>query len=186
MRKFRVSVLMMTLLLLAGCGEREARLERAFSEFRDAMTATEELTAEAKLTVTVGETVSEYRLSMTYDGRETAITVLEPEIIGGVTAVAERGQTEIVYGSVRLGAGPLDESGLTPMSVLPAFIHAVQSGYLELLWWEEPYICARLHVSDTSVLTLWLEEGAIVPVVAELASEGRTVARCEFTEWTMD
>lgn len=186
MRKFLVSVLMMTLLLLPGCGEREARLERGFHAFREKMTATEDLSARVKLTASTGGAVSEYILDLSYDGSAVTVTIAEPELLAGVTAVAERGQTEIEYGSVRLGAGALDETGLTPMSALPAVIDAVQSGYLELLWWEEPYICARLHVSDSSVLTLWLEEDTLVPYVAEIASDGRVVVRAVFEDWTME
>lgn len=186
MRKFLISVLMMTLLFLPGCGEREARLERGFDEFRRSLTETESVTASVRLTAMTGGTVSEYLLSLAYDGSTVAVTIAEPELLAGVTAVAERGRTEIVYESVRLGAGALDETGLTPMSALPAVIDAIQSGYLELLWWEEPYICARLHVSDSSVLTLWLEEDTLVPYVAEIASDGRVVVRAVFEDWILE
>lgn len=186
MRKLFISVLMMTLLLLPGCGEREARLERGFAAFREAVTATESLSASVRLTASAGEAVSEYRLELVYDGRTVTVTIAEPELLAGITAVARQGETEIAYESVRLGAGALDESGLTPVSALPAVLDAVQSGYLELLWWEEPYICARLHVSEASVLTLWLEKDTLVPATAEIASGGRTVVRCVFEEWAME
>ena len=39
MRKTIVSALMMTLLLLPGCGEREVRLEKSFDAVRQAVTA---------------------------------------------------------------------------------------------------------------------------------------------------
>ena len=186
MRKVFVSVLMMTLLLLPGCGEREARLERGFDEFRQSVAETECLTASVRLTAMTGGTVSEYLLNLSYDGSAAAVTIAEPELLAGITAVAERGQTEIEYGSVRLGAGELEETGLTPVSALPAVIDAIQSGYRELLWWEEPYLCARLHVSDSSVLTLWLEADTLVPYVAEIASDGRVVIRAVFEDWTME
>lgn len=186
MRKVFVSVLMMTLLLLPGCGEREARLERGFEQFRRSVAETESLTASVRLTAMTGGTVSEYLLRLSYDGSGAAVTIAEPELLAGITAVAERGQTEIEYESVRLGAGELEETGLTPVSALPAVIDAIQSGYRELLWWEEPYLCARLHVSDSSVLTLWLEADTLVPYVAEIASDGRVVIRAVFEDWTME
>lgn len=186
MRKLLVSVLMMTLLLLSGCGEREARLEKGFQQFQETVTATENLSAAVRLTASTGGAVSEYLLDLSYDGRAAAVTIREPELLSGITAVAQRGQTEIAYESVRLGAGALDETGLTPVSALPAVIDAIQSGYLELLWWEEAYICARLHVSDSSVLTLWLEEDTLVPYVAEIASDGCVVVRCIFEDWTIE
>lgn len=186
MRKFLVSVLTMTLLLLGGCGEREAKTEQAFARFREEMTAAESLSASVELTAMTEGVVSQYRLELEYDGSMTAVTISEPALLAGIRAEAERGQTEIVYESVRLGAGALDETGLTPMSALPAVIDAAQSGYLELLWREAPYICARLHVSDESVLTLWLEEDTLVPYVAEIATEGKTVVRAVFEDWTVN
>ena len=186
MRKFLVSVLMMTLLLLPGCGEREARLEGDFEAFRQSVTETENMTASVRLTAMTGGAAAEYLLRLSYDGSAVSVTIAEPELLAGITAVAERGQTEIVYESVRLGAGALDETGLTPVSALPAVIDAIQSGYLELLWWEEPWLCARLHVSDSSVLTLWLEEDTLAPYVAEIASDGRVVVRAVFEDWTME
>ena len=183
MRKCRISVLMMTLLLLSGCGEREARLERGFETFRETVTMTESLAATAELTALGEGTEADYTLEAAYDGQTTRVTVLAPALLAGVTATAARGEAELSYGSVRLGVGPVDEEGLTPVSAIPAMIDAMQSGYLELLWWEEPYITARVHVGEESVMTLWLEEETLVPAAAEIASGGRTVIACRFTDW---
>lgn len=186
MRKFLVSVLMMTLLILPGCGERERRLEKGFEAFRAAVTDARSITARVSLTVSSGETAADYVLDLAYDGRETAVTILEPELLTGVTAYARDGETEIEFQGIRLGAGPLDADGLTPMSALPAVVDAMQSGYTELLWWEGEYITARLHIGDTSVLTLWLEEDTLTPVTAEISSGGLAVLCCEFTAWEME
>lgn len=185
MRKFMISVLMMTLLLPAGCGEREARLEQGFETFREAVTMTESLTATAELTALGEGTEADYILDTAYDGATVTVTIREPEILAGVKAVASRGEAEIAYEGVRLGVGPVDEEGLTPASAIPAMIDAMQSGYLELLWWEEPYITARVHVGEESVMTLWLEEETLIPAAAEIASGGETVIACRFTSWNI-
>lgn len=183
MRKFMISVLMMTLLLPAGCGEREARLEQGFETFREAVTVTESLTVRAELTALGEGTEADYVLDTVYDGSTVTVTVAEPELLAGVTAVAARGEAEIAYEGVRLGVGPVDEEGLTPASAIPAILDAMQSGYLELLWREEPYIVARVHVGEESVMTLWLEEDTLIPAAAEIASGGETVIACRFTSW---
>lgn len=185
MRKFLVSVLMITLLLLPGCGEREKRLESGFNDFRESLTAAESVTARVELTVSSGATAAAYTMDVAYDGRKTDMTLLAPEILAGITASAEKGETAIEWGSVRLGAGPLDEDGLTPVSAVPAMLDAMESGYVELLWWEEDYIAARLHIGETSVLTLWLEEDTLTPVSAEISSGGLAVLCCEIGEWTL-
>lgn len=183
MRKLTPSVLMMTLLLLTGCGEREARLEQSFASFREAVTMAEHISATVELTVSSGSAAADYTLQVEYDGQTTELEILQPELLAGVKAVAKQGQAEIAYESVRLGAGPIDQDGLTPVSAVPAILDAMQSGYRELIWWEEPYIAARLHIGETSVLTLWLEEDTLTPVTAEIASGGLTVLTCTFTHW---
>lgn len=185
MRKWLVSVLMTALLLLPGCGEREKRLETGFEAFREAVTLAESITARAELTVSSGATAADYVMRLSYDGQRLDMTLEEPELLAGVTASVLKGETELMYGGVRLGAGPIDADGLTPVSALPAILEAMESGYVELLWWEGDYMAARLHIGDTSVLTLWLEGESLTPVTAEIASGGLTVMTCSFNEWVL-
>ena len=185
MRKFLVSVLMITLLLLPGCGERERRLETGFETFRETVTLAESITAKVDIATSSGLTAADYTMALFYDGQRTEVTVLVPEILAGITASVEKGKTEISYEGLRLGAGPVDKDGLTPASALPAILEAMQSGYIELLWWEEEYIAARLHIGETSVLTLWLEEHTLTPVSAEISSGGLAVLKCQFEEWAV-
>lgn len=186
MRKGIVSVLMMTLLLLAGCGEREARLERGFTAFREAVTVAESITARVEMTVSSGSTAADYTLDLAYDGQSCELTIAEPELLAGVKAIVSHGEGTVAYGSVRLGAGTIDADGLTPVSALPAMLDAMQSGYLELLWWEGDTIVSRLHIGDTSVMTLWLQPDTLTPIAAEIASDGLTVLRCEFGTWAIE
>lgn len=183
MRKAIVSALMMTLLLLPGCGEREARLEKGFADLRQAVTVAQSICFQAELTADYGETVSDYTLSASYDGQETTVEVLEPALIAGVKASAKRGETTVSYEGVQLGAGPLDAEGLTPMSAIPVMLDAMANSYVELLWWEGDTIAARLYVGENSVVTLWLDKETYAPVAGEIASEGRTVITMQITDW---
>lgn len=183
MRKEIISVLMIPLLLLGGCGEREAKLETGFDSFRQAVTVAERISAGVELTADYGGTAAEYTLRVEYDGQETVMEILEPELIAGVKATAKWGETSISYESVLLAAGELDEEGLTPMSALPVILKAMASGYKELLWWEDDYITARLYAGETSVCTLWLDGDTLSPVAAEISSDGRRVISCRFTDW---
>ena len=183
MRKAIVSALMMTLLLLPGCGEREARLEKGFETLRKAVTVAEDIRFQAAMTADYGQSVSEYELAASYDGRETTLEILAPELIKGIKASAQRGETTVSYDGVILGAGPLDEEGLTPMSAIPVMLDAMASAYVELLWWDGDYIAARLYVGESSVLTLWLDGNTFVPVAGEIAADGRTVIACRIDGW---
>lgn len=183
MRKALISALMMTLLVLPGCGGREERMETGFETLRQAVTMAEQVETHVELAANYGGTVSAYTLAVTYDGQKTVIEVLAPEMIAGIRASAQKGETTVAYENVILGAGPLDEEGLTPMSALPVMLEAIASGYVELLWMEGDYIAARLYVGETSVLTLWIDSQTLTPVSGEIASDGVTVVSCQFTDW---
>jgi hypothetical protein len=183
MSKRLVPLLMIPLLLLAGCGEREVTLENNFAAFRQGLTQAEVVSATVELTAYVGDTVETYTMAVTYDGQQTTMELVSPEILAGIKATAQDGQTAIAYENVMLSAGALNQEGLTPVSAMPAILKAMASGYTELLWWEADQVAARLYVGENSVCTLWLEPDTLTPVTAEIASAGQTVLTCQFTMW---
>lgn len=185
MRKLIASVLMITLLLLPGCGTQEAATKRMFEDFRETLIHAQSVTAHAALTADTGETVAGYALEVSYDGAETTLTITEPALLAGVTAKAKWGESTLAYGDVMLGAGPLDEDGLTPVSAVPAILEAMAGGYEELLWRDGEYIAARLYISETSRCTVWLDPETSIPASAEISSDGRCVIRCTFTDWAL-
>ncbi len=184
MRKRFLSVLMIPLLLLAGCGEREAKLERRFGAFREAVLGAASVTFRGSLTADFGGTAETYVLDVSYDGRETAVTVVEPRLLAGVTARARWGETTVEYGGVMLGMGELDADGLTPASALPVVLQAMAGGGTELIWQEDGLLAARLYAGESSRCTVWLDEND-VPVMAEIASDGRAVITCAIQDWKL-
>ena len=183
MRKTAISALMMILLLLPGCGEREARLEEGFQTLRQAVTAAERIRFRAAMTADYGGSAAEYTMSVSYDGRQTTVELLTPELLAGVKATALRGETQVGYDGVILGAGPLDGEGLTPVSAIPVMLEAIASSYVELLWWDGEAMAARLYVGENSVLTLWLDSTSLAPTAAEIAADGRTVVTLRLEGW---
>ena len=179
-------VLMIPLLLLAGCGEREAKLEKSFAGFRESVNGASLVTVRGTLTADTGESVEEYVLDASYDGKQTTVEIVEPALIAGVKATARWGETEIEYGGVLLGAGALDEEGLTPVAAMPAIFAAMAGGYVELLWWDGDLLAARIYTGEDARCTVWLEADSLTPVHAEIASGGRTVISCELTDWHME
>ena len=104
MRKTIFSVLMIPLLLLAGCGEREARLEAVFDGLRQDMIAAEEITFTASVTADRGDTEEVYDLAVHWDGERTEMELIEPECIAGIKASVKWGETEVAYEGVLLPA----------------------------------------------------------------------------------
>ncbi len=184
MRKFTVSVLMMTLLLLPGCGPREARPAQRFETFRRALLDGAGISARAVLTVDYGGTVAGYAMDLTWDGSETVMEITEPALIAGTRITARWGEGTMAYGDVMLGAGPIDSEGRNTVSAVPAILEAMAGGHGELFWREGDMIAARLYVSDAVRCTLWLTADTLVPVTAELSEDGRRIMSCDFSDWT--
>ena len=180
-----LSVLMIPLLLLAGCGERQAGLERSFDRFRESVADAQEITLRASLTADYGQSVEHYVVTASWDGHETELTVEEPALIGGVRVTARWGEAKLSYGDVLLGMGELDADGDTPVSAVPVILDAMAGGHVELLWWDGDYIAARIYTGESSRCTVWLDPDSLVPFHAEIASEGRTVISCELSDWTL-
>ena len=174
---------MIPLLLLAGCGEREAGLEKSFAAFRESVAGAEHVTVRGTLTADYGDSAENYVLDASYDGKQTTVEIVEPALVAGVKATARWGETEIEYGNVLLGAGPLDEDGLTPVAAMPAIFAAMAGGYEELLWRDGELIAARMYAGESSRCTVWLEPDTLTPVHAEIASGGRTVISCDLSGW---
>ncbi len=183
MRKALVSVLMIPLLLLAGCGEREAKLEKTFSDFRSSLNDAGSVAFRASLTVDTGGAAADYTLDASYDGVTTRVTVAEPSLLAGVTATARRGEASVEYGGVVVGAGALCGDGLTPVSAVPALMEALAGGYCELMWWDGDLPAARYYAGEDTVVTVWLDDGA--PVCAEFSSDGQTIVVCRVSGWTV-
>ena len=185
MRKRFLSALMMTLLLLPGCGGREARMEKAFESLRSAVTAATNITFRVSMTADRGDTAEQYVLGAAYDGQKTEIEILSPALLAGVKASAKRGETNIAYEGVILGAGPLDKEGTTPVSAIPVMLDALASAYVELLWRDGDFLAARLYVGEGSVLTVWLDKDTMAPQAAEIAADGRTVVTMLISDWQL-
>ena len=169
MRKSALSALMMTLLLLAGCGRQE-KLESEFSAFRESLRAAEHAVCELTLHCDGGDTV------------RCRVTVEQPELIAGVTATVGPSGTELGCEGVSLGVGTI--AGLTPVTAGPAMLKAMRYGYEELLWREDDYLAARLWLDDGAVMTLWLDAGG-TPVCAEISEDGNVVMSGAFSGWEL-
>ena len=186
MRKRRFgAALMIPLLLLAGCGEREAALDKDFDAFRESVAGASRITVHVTLTADYGETAESYVLDASYDGKQTTVGIVEPALIAGVKSTARWGETTIEYGGVLLGTGTLDEEGLSPAAAMPAVFAAMAGGYVELLWRDGDLIAARIYAGEDSRCTVWLTAEELTPVHAEIASGGRTVISCELTDWSI-
>lgn len=180
MKKYAAVIPMIFAVLLSGCtSELEDRCNNWLSETaaRDAISFTADVTAEYP----DGEI--SFTLCCSEDGAGGAeVEVLAPEIISGIKAHIAPDSSQLIYDGVILDTGDLDGWGLTPMSAMPKLIEAVRNGALESFERDGERITLSLASDDHIVADITLD-GMMVPISAELLSDGRTVVLCKITEW---
>lgn len=184
MRRTVLFVLMITVCLsglLAGCAggtDSGETLTVILSELSEAET----VTAQAKVTGS-GE---EYDLKCVLSGEDCEIEVLLPEIISGVKATVSGKDMSLSYGDVVISVGG-SYGDLNPVSAIPLLIQTLRSGWMASSWNEEclgtDCIAARFRVSDSSVMTVWIDPNVKAPLYAEFDNNGTVVLSCTFESW---
>lgn len=179
MRKLR-PLLLTLCLLLAGCGK-NAAAER-FAPFSEALCARSDLCFSAEVRAEYPDRSARFLLSYADDAPGCRVTVLEPAEIRGVTVHLDGASASLGYDSVVLDTGALDRYGLSPASALAKLVSALRTGHLASAWEEDGLTVWELVPDDTLTVQIWLTED-MIPVRAELISEGRAAVYCEFRDW---
>lgn len=193
-KAFFYVLLLLPVILLCGCtGEQEdndlALQLRADFLDRTGCAGTMEVTAD------YGQRV--YQYTVTFSGNEKdglSLVITAPEEAAGITATIAQGQTFLTFDGVQLETGPLNETGLSPLDALPAFLTAMESGYIaetgtELLGEAEALrLCCREpeRAPGQGVETLlWFDKTNQTLLQGELRQDGATVIRCTFSEFLL-
>ena len=173
------ALLMITALLLCGCGENE---ELAFESFRAELAGAEELCFTADVQAEYEDKTASFKLEFSMKGDEYAVKILEPEIVAGISAHIKSGETHLEYDGVILDIGVLNDRGLCPMSALPYLADAMKDAYAEMAWTEDELLTVRLVPADDMSVTLWINEDN-EPVNAEISYKEKTVVFIEIDNW---
>ena len=195
MRKvFSLFALTIPLLLLSGClggGEGQKLLDLALT-VRGEYLAMEGFSARAELTADYGHRVYPYTLEVAGSGEEITLTVLQPELISGITARIREGDALLEYDDLVVETGPLTEQGLSPMSAVPAMLEQLREGYL-MAWTMEADGSLRItcgepdSTPDTGTLyDLWLDGESHALLRGEISVDGRRCIQCTFSSFTKE
>ncbi len=176
MRKALVSALMITCLVLSGCGSNH---EQQVESARRRLTAADAVSLTAQVQVDLGTTMETFRLEHGYDGDTWTVQVTEPSFLSGITArITEQG-SELEYDGAVLTTGPLTDTGIAPIAAVPLIWETMAVGTVDSVWTEgELLVCKLIYDEDISV-TVWFSDG--IPAAAELAEHGIVKAVCTMT-----
>ena len=191
MRKRLICVLMTTL-LLAGCGQAGvSEAEELALTIRGEYLAADSCTARVAVTADYGQRVYQYEMAIAVNGDETLLTLSAPETVAGLTARLTGEEHLLEFDDVSVETGPLDETGLTPVSALPALLEAARSGYITACALEEEETVLRVDCGDPAgkpgmgvETVLWFDAATHVLTRGEVSVDGFRVILCEFVEFT--
>ena len=199
MRK-RLCALMMILPLLSGCsgGERGngTSADELTLTIRTEYLAMTACSATVDVVADYGQRVYEYTLAVSWQKNgETVLTVVEPEIIAGVTAKIQDGTGYLEFDGASLETGTIFAEGLSPIEAIPAVLNYIFTGYIaecdfetvgetQQLW----FCCRDPEASPGTGIeaAFWFDTESHALLCAEVLSEGYTVIQCNFTDFTKE
>ena len=190
MRKGLLFVPMM-ILLLASCagGTGMSEAEELALTMRGEYLAMTGCTTKAAITADYGQRVYDFELTAAVAGEKTTMTLTAPEEVAGMTAYVEGKDGALEYDGVWVETGPLDDSGSTPISALPALLETARSGYMTACSLEEDGLL-RVDCGDPEGIpgtgveyTLWFDPETHALRRGEVRADGMRTILCEFTDF---
>ena len=146
----------------------------------------------ASVTADYGQRVYQYEMAAAVNGEETILTLSAPETVAGLTARIAGADSRLEFDGLSVETGPLDDSGLTPVSALPALLEAARGGYIVACALEEDGALLRVDCGDPTTTpgsgtetVLWFDAATHALVKGEVSVDGFRAILCEFIGFTM-
>lgn len=177
-----IFALMMTLLLLCGCGgERD---EEVYERWRQEA-AESKISFDGEITALAGAAQTVYAVHVDHAAGETVLTLTEPENIAGISLCCKAGEAEILYDGLVLslgagGLGPDDPSG-----AVPALMEALAGPRLLRTWREGEHLAVELPLRGENSVRLYFQRETMIPFLMEATENGQSVVFCNIKNWTM-
>ncbi len=169
-----------SLLLLCACGADED----ITGEIQKLYSAPESAAVNARVRADYGERVYDFALECLFSGDGGTVTIREPEELEGVTArLAEDGIT-LCYEEAEVFTGALLPDGMSPVESVAVMLRAWGGGYVTESVRENyggtACRAVTFRISDTAQVRTWFEEDTLLPLHAEIYSDGFAVILCDF------
>lgn len=171
-------------LVLAGCAQQEARLDRAMQLRAKLLAATVQFDAE--ITADYGEVT--YTFSMTCaSGTDGAVSfqVTEPTGIAGITGTVDGEGGKLTFDDVALAFELMADGQFSPVSAPWILMKTLRGGYLTSCTQEGDYLRVAIDDSyedDALHLDIWLDESD-APKTAEIYWQGRRLLTVTVTNF---
>lgn len=181
----KAASLLLTLLLLTGCSNARAQIDRAM-ELRARLLAADGCSFTARITADYGDDLHTFGMECVGDSLGSLnFTVTEPESIAGITGIISQEGGRLTFEDTALEFPLLADDQLTPVCAPWIFLKTLRSGYLTSAGEEGELL--RLTIDDTYEedalhLDIWLD-AENSPVQADILYDGRRILSLAITDF---
>lgn len=178
--------ILLALLVLTGCGGKNAELERAMN-LRAKLLASS-VSFDAEITADYGEELHTFSLYCEGDKEgNLGFQVTAPETIADITGRIEAGEGKLTYRDTVLAFPLLAEDQLSPVSAPWIFYTTLRGGYLTAAGMEGDLLRVTIDDSyeeDALKVDIWLDSQDN-PIRAEILYDGRRILTLSIENFTL-
>ena len=173
----RLLVLMVTVLLLAGCGKQDDHLDRALS-VRERLLNANGCSFDAVITADYADKTYTFGMQCLFDKEgNLSFTVTAPQTIAGITGGIAINSGKLTFDDKVLAFSLLADGELSPVSAPWLLIKSLRGGYLQSGTSDEGLTHLTIddsYEADALKMELWLND-AQLPAAAEIIWQGRRI-----------
>lgn len=187
MRRCLAVLMMLPLLLLAGCGKPESHVQKAL-DFRTALLEAGGCAFDADVQVNYGETLAVFSAHCEASlAGGTDLTLTAPETLCGIAAHVDAGGAKIVYDDAELGFSTLAGGNLAPAAVPWILTDCWAGGYIAWTGMEQTQLrVTYLSGYDDRELQADVWFDGLTPCRAELSYEGQKLISAGLSNFTFE
>ncbi len=182
----QIFCVMLTLLVLTGCGGADASMEPVLV-LRQKLQE-KGCSFDAVITADYGDKTYTFAMEVRSDAHgNLSFTVNEPQTISGITGRIEKGRGEITFDGMALAFEMLADEQLSPVSAPWILIGALRGGYILSCGQDAAHTRVTLHdsyESDAMTVDIWLDENNI-PIHGEILWKERKILTVEIEKFAI-
>ena len=183
----RVSLLIAVLLLLCGCSDTNAEMDKALLLRRNLLEMNS-CNFEVQILADYGDVTNSFRAACVADREgNVKFSVLEPDSIRGIAGVIHASGGKFTFSDTALAFPLLADGEVSPVSAPYLLMRSLMSGYISATVQEGAYLHVTVHDSyEENALTseVWLNSDGI-PARAEIVWQGRRVLSMDVSSFSI-